>query len=59
MQVYTQMQGHFGIWYDITSDKQYLDSIKRIAEPNLALTKNLINQLKQLKPTVFWLVLHT
>ena len=41
MQVYTQMQGHFGIWYDITSDKQYLDSIKRIAEPNLALTKKL------------------
>lgn len=39
LKAYSHMQGHFGIWYDITSDKQYIDSIKKIARPTLALAK--------------------
>ena len=46
MQVYTQMQGHFGIWYDITSENKYLDSIKKIAEPNLIIAKKLNKPLE-------------
>lgn len=46
LQVYTQMQGHFGIWFDITQDYQYTDSIKRIATHTLALAKKLNKQLE-------------
>jgi two-component sensor histidine kinase len=41
LQTFSRMQGHYGIWYDITQDSKYLDSIKQIARPNLMLAKQL------------------
>ena len=46
LQAYSHMQGHFGIWFDITQDYQYTDSIKKIARPTLDLAKKTNRKLE-------------
>lgn len=41
LNIYTNIQAHFGVWYDITQDPKYLDSVRRIAIPTLVLAKRL------------------
>ena len=41
LQAYSNMQAHFGILYDLTEDKSYIDSVKKIAAPTLLLAKKL------------------
>ncbi|MFN8295695.1 MAG: histidine kinase [Chitinophagales bacterium] len=47
LSIYSQMQAHFGIWYDISTDgMQYIDSIKRIAAKTIVLAKKLKQNLE-------------
>ncbi len=44
VRILSNMQGHFGVWYDITQDFQYIDSAKKIIGQTLRLGKK--NDLK-------------
>lgn len=45
--IYSQLQAHFGIWYDISEDgQQYIDSIKKIAVKTIVLAKKLKQNLE-------------
>ena len=45
--IYSQLQAHFGIWYDISKDgQQYIDSIKKIAVKTIVLAKKLKQNLE-------------
>lgn len=41
LNIYTNIQARFGVWYDITEDPKYLDSVRKIATPTLLLAKKL------------------
>ena len=35
LSIYTNIQARFGVWFDITQDPKYLDSVRKIAIPTL------------------------
>jgi tetratricopeptide (TPR) repeat protein len=39
VRILTNMQGHFGVWYDVTQDLRYIDSIKKLSVVTLKLSK--------------------
>lgn len=41
LQYYSNMNAHFGVWYDITTNKKYLDSIKKYIPVSIALARKL------------------
>jgi len=41
LSIYTNIQARFGVWFDITQDPKYLDSVRKIAIPTLQLAKKL------------------
>jgi two-component sensor histidine kinase len=50
LSTYSNMQAHFGVWFDITEDQKYLDSVRKIATPTLQLAKKL-NQKFEISQT--------
>lgn len=41
LSIYTNIQARFGVWFDITQDPKYLDSVRKIAIPTFQLAKKL------------------
>ena len=39
LQFYSNINGHFGVWYDITEDVKYLDSIKKYIPISISLAR--------------------
>lgn len=60
LQFYSNINGHFGVWYDITADKKYLDSIKKYVPISISLARKLnvnsrISQAFSVLAGVLWI----
>ena len=60
VQYLSNMVGHFGVWYDVTSDKKYLDSIKKYIPVSISLARKLnvksrISQAFSVLAGVLWI----
>lgn len=60
LQFYSNINGHFGVWFDITADKKYLDSIKKYIPISISLARKLnadsrISQAFSILAGVLWI----